>query len=311
MQLVRVVDSYGRQLFLDVISPSTDPAGLMQRHRAVNDPLAVLMSDLQVERLDQLSPMIPTSQAVRDDPDKVSPSWTLVYRDLAEWAVLYYRVTRSDWGSHTLLVRDGLLRSKIFRGTLFTRMYELMLQAIERHRRDGIRLFMVGIAKHSQVLSRYRLAMALQRALPAGQARFVPVPRELERKVYKWEEFARGTEDQTTGEAAKFVIGAMFLVRFGEGMHDPVWAIDILERQVGEASEILGYLLADAVAGFPVPFYPQCLQQAHEHAQVVDFDLDVLQDTVLDSARALIEPERRAVFDALRLAPDVSNRRYD
>ncbi len=70
----------------------------------------------------------------------------------------------------------------------------------------------------------------------------MPVPRELERKVYKWEEFARGVEDETTGESAKFVIGSMFLVRFGSGSHDPVWAIDVLEPQAAEAGKIFGYL---------------------------------------------------------------------
>jgi hypothetical protein len=310
MQLVRVVDSYGGQLFIDVISPTTDPSELLARHREARDPLHVLMEALKVERLSDLSPMIPTSEKIRSEPDRISPSWTLVYRDLAEWAVLFHRVTCSDWGSDTLLVRDGLLRSKIFSGTLFIQMRKLMLEAIERNRSRGIRLFLVGVAKHSQVLARYRLAMALEDALPADAARFVPVPRELERKVYKWEEFARGAEDETTGESAKFVIGSMFLVRFGKGSHDPIWAIDVLEPQTGEAGEIFGYLLRDAIDGFPVPYYPRCLQRAHEHAQIVDFDLDVLQDTILHAARGLIEEHKRDIFDGLALAPDVTNRRY-
>ncbi|MGA2163024.1 MAG: hypothetical protein ABSH36_00975 [Solirubrobacteraceae bacterium] len=308
MQLVRVVDSYGGQLFIDVISPTTDPDALLARHHEARDPLHVLMEDLEVEKLSRLSPMIPESEEVRKKPDRVSPSWTLVYRDLAEWAVLYHRVTRSDWGSDTLIVRDGLLRSKIFSGTLFIQMRKLMLEAIERNRSRGIRLFVVGVAKHSQVLARYRLAMALEDALPADGARFVPVPRELERKVYKWEEFARGVEDETTGESAKFVIGSMFLVRFGSESHDPVWAIDVFEPQATEAGKVFGYLLQDAIDGFPVPYYPRCLQRAHEHAQVVDLDLDVLQDTILHSARSLIEEHKRGIFDGLALAPDIARR---
>jgi hypothetical protein len=311
MQLVRVVDSYGGQLFIDVISPTTDPDELLVRHREGRDPLYILMEALEVERLSDLSPMIPTSEKVREEPDRISPSWTLVYRDLAEWAVLFHRITCSAWGSDTLIVRDGLLRSKIFSGTLFIQMRKLMLEAIERNHSRGIRLYLVGIAKHSQVLARYRLAMALEDTLPADTACFVRVPRELERKVYKWEEFARGVEDETTGESAKFVIGSMFLVRFGKQPHDPVWAVDVLEPQATDAGEIFGYLLQDAINGFPVPYYPRCLQRAHEHAQVVDLDLDVLQDTVLHSARALIEEHKRGIFDGLALAPDVANRRYN
>jgi hypothetical protein len=312
MQLVRVVDSYGGQLFVDVIAPTTDPDELVARHRAAHDPLAVLMEALKVEHLNDLSPMIPTSSEVRREPDRISPSWTLVYRDLAEWAVLFHRVTQSAWGSDTLLVRDGLLRSKIFRGTLFIQMRELMLEAIDRHRRLGIRVFIVGVAKHSQVIARYRLAMALEDAMPDDAARFVHVPRELERKVYKWEEFARGVEDETTGESAKFVIGSMYLVRFGRESHAPVWAIDVFEPQAKEAAaEILGYLLQDAIEGFPVSYYPRCLQRAHEHAQIVDFDLDVLQDTILNSARDLIEEHKRGVFDAMIMLPGDTGRRGD
>jgi hypothetical protein len=61
--------------------------------------------------------------------------------------------------------------------------------------------------------------------------------------------------------------------------------------------------------GFPIPYYPRCLQRAHEYAQVVDFDLDVLQDTILNAARGLIEPGKQGIFDALELAPDITARR--
>jgi hypothetical protein len=310
-QLVRIVNSQGRQLFLDVISPRSDPDKLNERHRQAGDSLHILMEDLKVAHLSELSPMIPSSEAVRKEPDRVSSSWTMVYRDLVEWAELYHQIKYSDWVSDTLIVRNGLLRSKLFGKTGFVRMGELMVDAIASQRRRGVRLFLVGLAKHSRVLARYRLAIALEDGLPAKTARYVRVPRALEEKVYKWKEFARGPEDPTTGEPAKFVIGAMFLARFGPETHDPIWAIDLLESQADEAGEILGYLLQDAIDGFPVPFYPRCLQRAHEHAQAVEFDLDVLQDTVIDAVRALIEEGKHEVFDGLALAPDVANRQYD
>ena len=313
MQLVRVVDSYGNQLFLDVVSPTTDPDELVDRHSAAGDPLRLLLTDLEVETLHELSPMIPTKALVQSKPDDISPSWVLTYRDICEWAVLYQRVTQSTWGSHTLLIRDGLLRSKIFAGTKFIDMRDNMVAAIDEHARRNIKIYLVGIAKHSQVLARYRLALALENGMPARAPRYTRVPREIEQKVYKWKEYARGADDDSdgAGEAAKFVIGALFLARFGDGRHDPIWAVDLLETQVAKAGEIFGYLLADAVNGFPMPFYPYCMQQAHEHAQIVNFDLDILQDTILDAARGLIEEDRRDAFDALQLAPDIANRRYE
>jgi hypothetical protein len=306
LQLVRVVDSYGDQLFLDVVSPSTDTTELASRHLSqgqVRSPLGRLMADLNASTLGELSPMLP--------PRPRSPSWTLVYRDLCEWATLYDLVCYQRFTTDTLIVRDGLLRSKIFRDDLFIRMYRRMVDAIERIYRDRRReVFLVGIAKHSQVLRQYALAMAVAKTFPTGQPCYVPVPHTLQQKVYVWDEYIRAPDDTDPGEAPKFNIGEMYFVRFGSRSGDPVWTADLLACQHDKAQKIFGCLLADAIPGFPVPFYPMCLQQADHHAQIVDFDLDILQDTLIDAVRRQIEPDRQATFDALLLATDVAQRRY-
>lgn len=72
----------------------------------------------------------------------------------------------------------------------------------------------------------------------------------------------------------------------------------------------MGYLLADAENGFPVPFYPLCLQKAHENAALVDFDFDVLQDEIFDGIRKLLGKDSD-VLDAARFQDtDPSQRRY-
>ncbi|PYX85808.1 MAG: hypothetical protein DMG70_02370, partial [Acidobacteria bacterium] len=168
------------------------------------------------------------------------------------------------------------------------------------------------LAKHSKVLSRYQLAMAIENVFPPGEARYVRVPRELEAKAYVWPEYARGEEEaeDAGGEAAKFVVGDMYLVRFGTRSGDPVWAVDIFTPQSSQASEMFSYLLADAIDGFPVPFYPRCLQRAHEHAEVVDFDLEILQDEIFLAIRNLLPPGKQDVIEAFRLNPDPSGRRF-
>ena len=70
------------------------------------------MRDLGVSSLAELSPMIP------EQP--VSSGWTLVYRDLCEWAVIY-DLCQKEFASDTVLLHDGLLRTKIFAGDLFVR----------------------------------------------------------------------------------------------------------------------------------------------------------------------------------------------
>jgi hypothetical protein len=102
----------------------------------------------------------------------------------------------------------------------------------------------------------------------------------------------------------------MFFVKFGSRPRDPIWAIDIFQPQVPDAQTIFGYMLADAIDGFPVPFYPRCLQKAHENAALVDFDMDILQGNIFDAIRDALR-ENAPLLDIFRLADgDPSSRRY-
>lgn len=63
VNIVRIVDSYGKQLLTEVVSSGTDP--------------------------EELSWMIPSPEDIAKDPENVATSRVLVFRELAEWAVLY------------------------------------------------------------------------------------------------------------------------------------------------------------------------------------------------------------------------------
>ena len=92
----------------------------------------------------------------------------------------------------------------------------------------------------------------------------------------------------------------MFFVKFGSSPNDPIWPVDIFSHQKNDAPTILGYLLADAVNGFPIPFYPRCLQKAHEFAAMVDFDFAVLQDFIVNGIREILGADANRL-DELRL----------
>lgn len=317
VQLVRVVDSYGKQLFLDTISQTTDTDKLSREQfdeqSKPRTPLGRMMKDLGVSPLllSELSPMIPSTKKIRETPEKVSPSWVQVYRDICEWAVLYDILCYHTFATDTLIVRDGPLRSKLFGKEYFVRWRNKVEEAIDNiFHRDRRRVYLVGVFKHSKVYARYQLAMALEQIILPGEPRYVRVPRDIEAKAYVWPEYARGAETEK-GEAPKFVAGDMFLVRFGPRSGDPVWAVDILSKQSTAAPEIFGYLLSDAIDGFPVPFYPRCLQMAHEHAEVVGFDYDILQDEIIAAIRNNLPVDQQTIIDALRFNTDVSNKRYE
>ncbi|KKG13068.1 hypothetical protein [Methanosarcina sp. 2.H.A.1B.4] len=319
VQLVRVTDSYGKNLCVDAVSPSTDTDELGKAQFNSNGtPITALgwmMKDLGVDNpphLSRLSPMIPKGSDIRDHPDSVKPGWLSTYRDLCEWAVLYERICYTTFATDTLIVRDGLLRSVIFAGDLFIKWRKNVENVMDRiYREDHRRVYLVGIAKHSKVITRYQLAMAIENVFPSGDARYVRIPRDLEAKAYIWNEYARGAEAEGKDIGVpRFVAGDMFLVRFGSMDGDPIWAVDIFSKQSYDASEIFGYLLNDAINGFPVPFYPRCLQKAHEYAQIVDFDLEIFQDNVFEAVRDLLPTEKKNIIDGWKFRSDLSMRRY-
>lgn len=312
IQLVRVVDSSNNEYCLEAVSPTT-PIQKLNERQFISDnnrrisALGEMMQYLGVKTLPELSHMIrPT-----DKGKPVSPSWVQVYRELVEWATLF-AILKKDYGTDTLIICDGLLRSKVFAKDLFQRLLQGMKTRIEEQwNKSRRRVYLAGVAKHSKVLSRYRLAMALEGVMQTDYPAYVEVPREVEEKAYVWSEFARGDDRAgEDGEINKFVGGKMFLVKFGSNRRDPIWPVDIFVPQVAESQTILGSMLADAIDGFPVPHYPRCLQKAHENAALVDFDFDILQDFIYEGVRSSLGSDA-GMLDAFQLQDtDPSQRRY-
>jgi len=321
LQIIRVVDSHGRELFLDVVSPTMDVAELSHGHLARGTPLGRLMSDLGASSLRELSPVL-TGR---------SPGWVDVYRELCEWATLYDLVCHHDFAADTLVVRDGLLRSTVFAGDMLLRMGALMRTAIDRTAHGSCRrVWLCGLAKHSAVLDRYRLALALAGVFDRATPCFASVPAALLENAYRHRGYAgsagaagaagragaagaagsAGADGSTAATRGGQSLGEMYFVRFGPHAGDPVWTADVLTWQAADVQAIFGYLQADAAAGFPVPFYPLSLQQADAHSRVGDLDVEIIEDSLVEAVRDLVGRDRAHVVDALRLSTDVAARRY-
>ena len=311
VQLVRVVDSSNNEYCLETVSPTMSASALSARQFSSpsgSTALGRLMEYLGVKDLSQLTPMIHSDRSTRQN----SPSWVQVYRELVEWAILFAIIREKDFANDTVIVFDGFLRSKVFAGDLFQRYRQGIQDSIDRQRRENKRhVYLVGVAKHSKVLSRYRLAMALEGIMQSSFPCYVEIPRELEEKAYVWSEYARGDDRIIEGgEVNKFVAGKMFFVKFGNNPRDPLWPVDLFLSQSADSATIFGYLLDDAVDGFPVPFYPRSLQKAHENAALVEFDMDILQDMIFNGLRTALGNGATAL-DVFRLQDaDPAARRY-
>ena len=310
-QLVRVVDSASNSYCLEVVTPSTSIDELSERqfHQPGGSTrLGEMMDYLGVRHLSDLSHFVQGAQAGRP----TSTGWIQVYRELMEWAVLFHIVRAKDFGSDTLIVFDGLLRSVVFAQDLFVRYMEGISEGIERHWQGNRRhVYLVGVAKRSKILDRYRLAMALEGLLAVPYPAYVEISRELEERTGHRSQYAiglNGIRDLEGGN--RRVAGHMFFVKFGAATRDPVWPVDIYEPQLSSAQVILGSLLYDSLQGFPVPFYPRCLQQAHDHAALVGFDLDIMQDEIFNSIRFALGGQAPAL-DIFRLRDeDPAQARY-
>jgi len=301
IELVRVVDSGKNEYCLEVVTPRTPILELNKRHLAPDGTpktaLGKMMKYLGATGLPELA------EIFNPDPEKIASSWLNVYREMMEWAVLFELVREKDFGTDTVIVCDGFLRSKMFSKDLFGKYREGLEEGI-RHQfeKSRRRIYVCGIAKRSGILQTYRIAMALEGVMRTTYPCFVEVPESMEERVYKWDEWFKRSD--------KFVAGKMFLVKFGNGAHDPVWAVDIFLKQKDEAQMIFGYLLEDAKDGFPIPLYPQCLQKAHENAALEGFDMELLEDQVTDALRANLG-DKKWVIDELALQDtDPASARY-
>ncbi|HEX2999034.1 MAG TPA: hypothetical protein VHR86_02195 [Armatimonadota bacterium] len=287
IQIVRVVDSSNNEYCLEAVTPSTSltdlSAAQFNPDGSPRTALGRMMDYLDARHLTNLSDMIHVDSQGR----ALSPSWIRIYRELVEWAVLFSVVRDKAFGTDTIIICDGLLRSLVFTGDLFRRYLDGIKTAIEDHyRRSHRRIYLAGVAKSSKVLARYRLAMHLEHILTTTYPAFIEVPPEVERKGYLWPQYVESDSEKQKNERFQQLSGGrMFFVKFGSGIHDPIWPVDLFEPQAKDSQAILGCMLADAVSGFPVPHYPLCLQKAHENAAMVDMDFDILQDAIFAAIR--------------------------
>jgi hypothetical protein len=286
VELVRVVDSRGNQCALDAVASTATLSELEQRAKAGTgktvSPLERMCSDLGLALRD-LSYLI----RAMDDPTK-STGALRVYRDIVEWAVLYDLATNRalQWGGDTILVRDGLLRTKSFRSQVFPRIDEKFRLGTAEHARRNVKISIVGVAKQSAVLSRLAVALELEATFHRPHPCYVAVPSAIEAACYNFDRTWLLTYDTTEpdedGGRRYQSLGRLFLVKFGDGPFDPVWPVDIAEWQVGEVEQVLGQLSFDAQQGFPIPDYPMCIQKAHEFAQLKGLEISILQDLLMD-----------------------------
>ena len=294
VELVRVVDSRGNQCVLDAVASTATLQDIEDRARSGTNlvpQLHRLCSDLgkQVHELSYLIRGIGT-------PGK-STGAMRCYRDIVEWAVLYDLITSPSlqWGGDTILVRDGLLRTKSFTRSVFPEIDRRLRQGIDTHAGRNVSLSLVGVAKQSAVLGRLAVALELEAVFHKEFPCYVQVDSDIEADCYNfdhtWLDTYETTDVDEKGQKLYQSLGRMFLVKFGDRPLDPVWPVDVAEWQTGNVDKVLGQLAIDAQQGFPIPDYPMCIQRAHDFAKLTGLEVEVLQDLLVEGMCRLLTPD--------------------
>ncbi|QOI97504.1 MAG: hypothetical protein HRU69_08385 [Flammeovirgaceae bacterium] len=313
VELVRVVDSLGDQCALDAIASNSKANELNNRVETSSpllvEPLRRLCEDLNTN-------VVGLSYLLKGlgEPGK-STGAVRIYRDIVEWAVLYDLMKYRVWGSHTIIVREGMLRTKSFKREIFPKLDQLIRQAYQEHKKKNITVSMVGVAKQSAVLSRLSVALELEETMHKPYPCYVRVPEDIEAKCYNYDRTWLDTlETSEPGEDGSYLyqsMGKLFLVKFGNRPFDPVWPVDIAEWQLGEVDTIIGQLTKDAQPGFPIPDFPMCVQKAHDFAKVNGLEVDILQDILFEGITQNLTPEEKEkVLRMKYLGQNLTNIRY-
>ncbi len=315
VELVRVVDSRGNQCVLDAFPGTITLEELEQRavggSQSVVTPLERLCRDLG-KSLGELSYLIRSV----GQPGK-SKGALRCYRDMVEWAVFYDMVANPalQWASDTILIRDGLLRTKSFTREVFPRIDHNLREAVAAHTKRNVSLSLVGVAKQSAVLGRLAVALELEGTFYRPFPCYVRVPEDIEKECYNfdrtWLDTYETSEPGDDGQRLYQSLGHLFLAKFGDRSLDPVWPVDVAEWQVKDAERVLGQLTVDAQQGFPIPDYPMTIQRAHDFAKLSGLEVAVLEDMLLEGmSESLSSDERDRLLRIKYLSRSLARLRY-
>ena len=315
VELIRVVDSRGNECALDAVAGTIGIEELEER--------AKLESTHKVTPLQRLSQ--DTGKTLREmsylirgigTPGK-STGAMRCYRDIVEWAVLYDLVANPNlqWGGDTILVRDGLLRTKSFSRNMFPLLDQKIRDGIAAHTNKNVHLSLVGVAKQSAVLGRLAVALELEATFHKNYPCYVQVEEDIEAECYNfdrtWLQTYETTDEDDTGRRLYQSLGHLYLVKFGDRPMDPVWPVDIAVWQVDRADRILGQLTVDAQQGFPIPDYPMCIQRAHDFAKLSGLEVQDLQDMLVEGmCGKLTAEESERLLRMKYLGQTLANLRY-
>ena len=256
LEIIRVVDSEGRERIQKIIPVTTDP----DFFRSLFDTIPVLnrfLTRLDIEYQD-VSYFLPITKSRVEKLNFRTIIKNL--RDILEWAVLLDMA----WDPHkqpTLLLRDGLLRSMSMKEATVGSLADSFREA---HEKNGS--LIVGVAKKAKVLNYYSMSLNLENAFNRKYPCYCELTKAMEEEAYRWASAWVGHRS----------FGDLFFVKLTENKEGVILPIEIPRWLRDRKKEVLEYVAWTSRESFPVIGYPYPLIKAHENAALTGIEMEYL-----------------------------------
>jgi len=256
LEIIRVVDSEGRERLQKIIPVTTDPEFFKNLFEEI-DVLKRFLKRLNIDYPD-LSYFLPITNG---DREKINfRSLIRHLRDILEWAVLLDMA----WDPHKtpiLLLRDGLLRSMS--------MKDLTIKALAGSFKDAYQdkgTLLAGVAKRAKVLNYYSMALSLENSFNRKYPCYCELHKELEEEAYH----------RASAWVGRRSFGDLYFAKLTEARGGVILPIEIPYWLKDREKEILEYLVSSSKSSFPIIGYPYPLIKAHENAALTGIEMEYL-----------------------------------
>jgi hypothetical protein len=256
LEIIRVVDSEGRERIQKIIPVTTDP----DFFQSLFDEIPILnrfLTRLEIEYQD-VSYFLPITKGRNEKAN--FRNIIRNFRDILEWAVLLDMA----WDPHkqpTLLLRDGLLRSMSMKEATIETLADSFKAA---HEENGS--LVVGVAKRAKVLNYYSMSLNLENAFNRTYPCYCELKKEMEEEAYH----------RASAWVGHRSFGDLFFVKLTENKEGVILPIEIPRWLRDRKKEILEYVAWTSRESFPIIGYPYPLNKAHENAALTGIEMEYL-----------------------------------
>ena len=214
--------------------------------------------------------------------------------EIGEWACIFDRIQKSQ--DPTLIIKDGLLRTKKIKHELIGRMIE----KIEGNKKV---VKLAGVSKTSSILTLISSSLTIEKVFPGNGIGYVKIPRKLELLAYTWT--GKGLISGEKKKRLYFAFGDLYIAKLSPNSNLLV-TIE-MPKHLGEEekedrdiytsleiSEVMGHLAKNSRSSYPIIGYPQTLVRAHEAAARVGFDASIVSDRVKEVMMKKLDDDEKA-----------------